>query len=252
MPSLISCLLAVAASLSAMLAWGADTFAALTESEARKLASELFGEKAHEFCEAAMASGRYDLVDICWEYPDTRAYISEIMRDLPVESKEKDALIVMMLRNPANLWSDPDSFDMVGGDENLNAKRSAEALIPLLRKYLPDLPMRYSVMNTKEKRLALSVQFAKAAGIRISDPSDARRVWPPERPNKPDGNATSKQQPGSINKPNGSNPVATMPKTGEPSAFSDGWAWSAGIVAVLAGIVGWIAVRSRSGKKLRK
>lgn len=145
-------------------------------SEAREMASKpTMGKSYRDFGKAALASGRYEIVDICWEYPYTGACIEKAMLKMPAESKERDALIIMMMRNPRIPWLDPDS-PLDGG---VLVSGAAENVIPLLRKYLPDLPMKYSVIDTREKRLAIAERYAKAAGIPIYDEGDAKRVWPP-------------------------------------------------------------------------
>lgn len=208
-------------------------------AEAQKLATKaVTGLSAEDFGKAALASGRYEMVDLCWEYPYISLFINEAMRKMPVESKERDALIVMMMQNPRMPWPNPNSFDG-GGDYGARAIDSAGYVIPLLRKYLPDLPIKYSVINTREKRLAIAEQYAKAAGLPIEETVEARRVWPPNRV----GTATTQKAAGNAFKSGSSSSSAASGEPDESPFLPGGWALWASIAAALAA-AGWLLRRS--------
>ena len=218
-----------------------DGLTKLPEEEVRKIASQIgTGKSAHEFCVAALASGRYEVVNICWEYPYTSNLLGEIMRKMPIDSNERDALIIMFFKNKNLTWLSYSDSAMLFGADSLAAKQCAEHVIPLLHKYLPGLPIDFREIDTQEKRLTLIGKFAKAAGLPFEESAEARRVWPPTRRTgvggqQDGGDATKPGQPGS---------VATAAKAGEVGFLPGGWALWAEIASAIAA-AGWLLHRSK-------
>ncbi len=134
-------------------------------------------------------------------------------------------------------WPEESPSPFTSGNEELG---NAEFVVPVLRKYIPDLPMNYSVMNSREKRQKLADVFDKAVGIPIVVEPEARRVWPPKSGEKPNMSAKPDEP-----RDNGGKANAPAIAAAVPIPFGGRLAIGAAVAAVLAGIAGWLALRSR-------
>ena len=201
------------------------------------------GEKSQQFFEAAMKSGRFEIIEVCWEGTYTSQMLCDAMKNMP-ESPVKEQLVSKFLRNPRIAWP-PESQIAPRGEWYRGS--AVNFIIPLVRRHLPDAPMDYSVISTREKRLKLADAFDTAAGIPIEREPDAKRVWPPKPGDKPllstafpvlDDAGTAREA---------TAPVATVSRGIEPAPHQAGWAMWAVCAAILVATAGFLARRFRSG-----
>lgn len=197
------------------------------------------GATALQFLEAAMKSGRLEIIEVCWQGGYTHNLLSEAVTEMP-DSPIKDQLVSRFLRNP-EIWWPSDSPYLMKMDMLRTGK--VRFIIPLVRRYLPDTPRNYSVISTREKRLELADAFDTAAGIPIEKEPDARRVWPPKPGDKTGVPAAPTQQHGTAFKPDPSAPAAAVSKATEPAPLPGAWALWAGIAAILAAAAVWLLFR---------
>lgn len=225
-----------------------ETFSSISVEDARSVASGLLtGQTILDFCEAAINSGRRELVDICWEFPATSGMLfTEIIPKLP--GSQQDELIVMMLQNERKHWVPDASQDIYSMDSPaFRRKIAAEVWIPVFRKYLPELPMDYSVMDTREKRLLIASKYAKIAGIPFDEPIEARRVWPPKRQQRMTQTDLQSSQGGRNTEPNSGFRIDAMQRQKASSLTRTGVIFI-GVAIGFVVIAIWIYLRRNKGK----
>lgn len=215
----------------------------MSVTEAREVARAAdTGTTAQQFFEAAMKSGRLEIIEVCWQGVYTQNLLSKAMTEMP-DSPMKDQLVSRYLRNPW-IWWPSESLNVI----NLETPKSGEVqfIIPLVRHYLPDTLLDYSVISTREKRLKLADAFDVAAGIPIEKEPDAKRVWPPKPGDKPGIPSAPTQQDGTASKPNAI--IPTSAKAGESLSLTGGCALWLGIAGGLIAAGGWLWLRARRKK----
>ena len=215
----------------------------ISASEAREaVALADTGATSEQFFEAAMKSGRIEIIEACWEGTYTHNMLSKAVRDMD-DSPLKDQLVSRYLRNPLIEWPS-ESETAIRGE--LYRSGTIQFIIPLVQRYLPTTPADYSVISTREKRLKLADAFDAAAGIPIEKEPEAKRVWPPKPGDKPGVPSAPTQQEGTASKPNAL--ISAAAKSGESTPLPGGWALWAGIAAFLATAFGWLLLRSKRRK----
>ena len=203
------------------------------------------GEKSLQFFEAAMKSGRVEIIEVWWETAYTHGWLSEAVITMP-DSPLKDRLVSRYLRNPRIAWPTESPVAM---RMEMYRTGTIRFMIPLVRRYLPDTPMNFSVIATREKRLKLADAFDTAAGIPIEREPDAKRVWPPLKlGDSPIIANTPSHHDDKATQPNAAAPTATVAKASESWPLPGGWAPWTCIAVAIAGIAVWLARRFRVRK----
>lgn len=218
-------------------------FSAISVDDARILAGRAGnaenGAIADAFVQAAMRSGRLELMELCWENRDVSRLFWDEYRKMP-EGHLKNQLFSSRLRNPRIPWPDdkPGEVSNGNGTQRMSLERY---YIPIFRKFLPDLPMDYSEIGSREKRLKLADAFDKAVGIPIVVEPEARRVGPSPRGDKQAANVIVLAA-----SPAASAPTrATVPVGDAVSFRAKNLVWFSILAAALAGSAAWVFLRSR-------
>lgn len=128
-------------------------FAGKSIEELRRIAEDLGeGKSSFEFVEAAYASGRDDIVAMCWSVRTCGHWCFErLINNKDPEFRDKQLL--MMLRNGKtnSFWPDGGGGLIEGGKAGMLIK-----LNDLVKNYIPDWPANYTVVDSPEKRLAFA------------------------------------------------------------------------------------------------
>ena len=222
-----------------------NDFSEISVSEARIIASKVdgMGGAADAFIKAAMKAGRVEIMSICWEDNYLAALFGPMWESLP-DDRFKDRMVSYYLRNSRVSWPDE------GG--NLLRTRSGidgtvRRWIPPLRKYLPDLPMDYSVLATREKRLKLADEFDAAAGIPIETEPEAKRVWSPKGEMRPVGRTAPNEK---VLRDTGQSTdvaIVTMREEGKTSVIGSVAVYSGVAIGILI-LATWLIRRGPAGK----
>lgn len=218
-------------------------FSTVSVEDARAIARGVdgsgMGDNIAAFIEAAMKSGRSDIMGLCWEHSAISSYFSRVFLKMP-DSYLKNQLFSIRLRSTRKEWP----------EESLMRFRSAtvefgevEFSVGILRKYIPDLPMDYSVMDSREKRLKLADAYDAATGIPIVVEPEAKRVWPP-----PHGQHQATPTPQSGSRVAGGPVTATASDGDHSHPRGRNFAWFTALAAVFAIAIGWVLTRLRRGK----
>ena len=213
--------------------------------DARKfLSTTTTGKQAKRFVDAAIESGRPEIIELGWESSSTSDFLRDAVFKMP-DSRLKDELASRYLRRPQDAWPTEQMRFFNGQGMTMGV---SEFIIPLVRRHLPDTPLDFSVISTSEKRTKLADAFDAAAGIPIVKEPEAKRVWPPHVGGKQDGKPTPPNGGGPAPSANGSAPIVAMSNARQPSYFLGSRPLWAGIAAVVAAAAGWLFLRSK-GKK---
>ena len=199
------------------------------------------GMLARQFVDSALGSGKPEIIEVCWQEAATDLMLRDAMTKMP-DSALKDQLVSRFLRKPVG-WPSDSPLEWKG---DLMRAGRVRFIIPLVQGHLPDTPMDFSVIATREKRLNLADAFDTAAGIPIEREPDAKRIWPPLKlGDTPIIASTPFQRDDKTTQPNAAAPTAPVAKAGESWPLRGGWAPWACIAVAIAGIAVWLGRRLR-------
>jgi hypothetical protein len=204
---------------------------------------------ARDFVRAAIVAKRLDILELCWEKIPFGVIEGRFLDELEklTDSDFKNRMLLIVLKGSStNVRYEDD-----GMRDHWRARQAfASAFLPMIRRTLPDVPLDYESISTREKRLVMARKMEKALGIESENPENAKRVWPPKPGDGSGVPSTFPPQDGTANKPNGSAPLASMDKAGESTPLRGGWALWTGIAVILAAAAGWLWFRSKGkGRK---
>ncbi len=219
-------------------------FAKISVEDARVIAFQAsrsgIGINADAFVQAAIKSGRMELISLCWE----DNYIASIFQDTFLRMPEnhlRDRLFSMYFRSNKHHWPDENETLIYSGNQRFSM---THFYVPILRKYNPELALDYSILNSREKRLKLADAYDTAAGIPIVVEPEAKRVWPP-----PPGQHHPGSPPPSQSQVT-DRPVVATSTAGEGLSIRGGsFVWLGAGMAILAVAAGWMLARLRRGKR---
>lgn len=123
---------------------------------------------AGEVVEAALKSRRTDVILACYDSSTVHSLLSERRQNME-DSYLKGQLMVMELRHDRK-WPD-------GNPAKMYSEQGREALfiLPMVRQYLPDTPIKYNLISSSELRKSLAdkleVAVRKKWGVSEGDPN---------------------------------------------------------------------------------
>ncbi|WP_395751779.1 hypothetical protein [Prosthecobacter sp.] len=196
--------------------------------ELRKFAEGLGeGKSSFEFVEAAYASGRDEVVALCWSL-NTCGYWCFKRLEESQDPVFRDKQVLMMLRNSGANSGWPD-----GGSGLLNGAQATlmQALGRMVKDYFPVWNPEYSLLNTPEKRLAFADKLEalmKAKRERSTNPVHSPAPAAVAPPN-PAPNAASPPKP--------QLPVVAPPLEGQEPVAWVPWVSAAAVLLLIGGFL---------------
>lgn len=199
-----------------------NIFAGKSIEELRRIAEDLGeGKSSFEFVEAAYASGRDDIVAMCWSVRNCGHWCLErLINNKDPEFRDKQLL--MMLRNgdTNSFWPDGGGGLLEGGKVGLLIK-----LNDLVKNHIPDWPANYDVVNGPEKRLAFADKLEALMKAKHAPPAAA-----------PSSSPAAAVPPKPV-------PVAATPPVEKPKPVT--WIPWVSAAAALVLIMGFLVLRAR-------
>lgn len=193
---------------------------------------------------SAFTAKQIDIIKICFEDPRLWEEFSEKLQAAPESPFKHEVLISVLLSRSVSLWDGYPMDEVIPFHVARERTLRAAALIPMIQTVLPDVPSGYQAISTPEKRFALAHRFAEAGRIHIEDPTEARRVWPPNprQPRIQSGEAVRSSDRSAI----AEKPVKEIPATGL------GYVWMGFVAVSLVGLALWLFARNRRTESPRK
>jgi hypothetical protein len=133
-------------------------FAKLTVEEAERLINTTEGTKARmDLVSVAIAARRLDLIKLGFENPHTR--LGTVMEAASIADPAfRDEVVLMMLRSPSRYWPIEEPSFMT----RITGVYMVEPFISTFKSWLPDVPLKSEVLETRASRLQLASRLEAA------------------------------------------------------------------------------------------